>query len=157
MDKVTVEDANLPAPNAETWQCRRFLWARLAPLYRLVSDEEMLESSSATSATYDLVGLSVAVRKFRRDGEALRHYSTEDYIAVFGHDDGKYLHNTVQKLQREETFRSLKDAFSSNLKSAEVPLDPANARRIGAVVINFVFLLVTALYFLAKAMLRGFA
>lgn len=61
---MTVEDANLSAANAETWQCRIFLWAKLAPLHRLVPDVEILESSSATSATCDLVDLGVAVRKF---------------------------------------------------------------------------------------------
>lgn len=84
MDKVTIEDANLPAANAKTWQCRRFIWAKLAPLYRIVPSEEILESSSETSAACDLVGLKVAVMKFRRDGEALRQYSIENYTGVSG-------------------------------------------------------------------------
>ena len=104
MDKVTVEDANLPAANAETWQCRRFLWAKLAPLYRIVPSEEILETSSETSAACDLVALEAAVRKFRRDGEALRTYSIEHYTSVFGIDDGEYLYHTVQKLRREEVI-----------------------------------------------------
>lgn len=99
MNNVTAGDAVLPLDSADTFRCRRFLRAHLAPMYS-VSQGDGTDGGIITG-DYDQQGLKKALLNFRGIGKDLRSYSRTKAQLVFSYQDGTRLFHIIEALLKD--------------------------------------------------------